>query len=431
MRSNCVEKKKQRSIRGKSNYGAILRQPCRYYLKGTCTRTPCEYWHPHECPFYTHETVCKAGDKCLFPHYKVDEQPKKIEKSTFHKRGESDDKNAVTIVKSVSQLGCVSQDSDALVSQGRKSRGNPMQKVLEPIQRVRITKSALRHASIRDKKGPSLGKIIVKVPHQRSPYAMKFEGRSHEETERQQRCARSKAWKIAKNIYKLKENDKAIFYLPAEEWVLPVATTQEREEGSFLVDSRACMHMVSKRGLNSAELETMRTSKSPTTVMTANGEMQTREEATVYLKQLDIFVKVTLLEETPAVLSLGNSVRIMGIRTTGSAVKNHISSEMTRELIAIYLTLYHLWFLVYQRVLPQLHLHLLLHHLHHLHHRIPYLMSTYTPKIQHPKEVEVRVKIYGETRCMNRQKSKTKIKMKDTKKYKAICCMTCRTGCKI
>ena len=95
----------------------------------------------------------------------------------------------MAIVKSVSQLGCVSQDSDALVSQDRKSRGHPMQKVLEPIQRVRCTKSMLRHASIREKKGPSLGKISVKVPHQRSPYAMKFEDGSHEETERQQRCA--------------------------------------------------------------------------------------------------------------------------------------------------------------------------------------------------------------------------------------------------
>ena len=44
------------------------------------------------------------------------------------------------------------------------------------------------------------------------------------------------------------------------------------------------------------------------------------------------------------------------MHTTGPAVKNHISSEMARELIAIYPTLYHLWFLVYQRVLPQLHL---------------------------------------------------------------------------
>ena len=100
------------------------------------------------------------------------------------KRRESDDKNAVAFVKSVSQLVCASQDSDALVSQGRKSRWNAMQKVMEPIQRVRLTKpSELRQASIREKKGPSLGKMNVKVPHQRSPYAMKFEDRSHEETE--------------------------------------------------------------------------------------------------------------------------------------------------------------------------------------------------------------------------------------------------------
>ena len=47
----------------------------------------------------------------------------------------------------------------------------------------------------------------------------------------------------------------------------------------------------------------------------------------------------------------------MGIRITGPAVKNHISSEMARELIAIHQTMYHSWFLLYQRFLPQLRLH--------------------------------------------------------------------------
>ena len=83
-----------------------------------------------------------------------------------------------------------------------------MQKVLERMQRVRFTKSKLRQASIQEKKGPSLGKINVKVPHQRSPYAVKQEEKSHEETERQQRCARSKAWSLAKHKYKLKENSR-------------------------------------------------------------------------------------------------------------------------------------------------------------------------------------------------------------------------------
>ena len=65
------------------------------------------------------------------------------------------------------------------------------------------------------------------------------------------------------------------------------------------------MHMISKKDLNSAELETVTTSKSPTTVITANGKVQTNEEATVYVKELDVFLTMKVLEDTPAVLSLG------------------------------------------------------------------------------------------------------------------------------
>ena len=65
------------------------------------------------------------------------------------------------------------------------------------------------------------------------------------------------------------------------------------------------MHMVSKKDVNKAELETVRISKNSTTVVTANGEVLTREEATVYVKELDLFVTVMFLKDTPAVLSLG------------------------------------------------------------------------------------------------------------------------------
>ena len=108
----------------------------------------------------------------LFPHHKVDEQPNKKPKKGYnsHKRRESDDKNAVASVKIEPQLGCVSQDSQALVSQrGKQPRRNPMQKVLGPSRRIRSTQSTLRQASIREKKGPSLGKyksnfLISEVP---------------------------------------------------------------------------------------------------------------------------------------------------------------------------------------------------------------------------------------------------------------------------
>ena len=123
-RSRSVSRKT--SIRGESNQRSIFGQPCRYYLRRTCTRTSCEYWHPPECQFYKHETGCKAGEKCLFPYYKVEEQPniKSQQELLPKKKRDSDDKNAAAIVRSVSQLGYVSQDSDALASQGRKS-GKP------------------------------------------------------------------------------------------------------------------------------------------------------------------------------------------------------------------------------------------------------------------------------------------------------------------
>ena len=167
----------------------------------------------------------------MFPHHEVDEQPNKQPKKGYssQKRRENNDKNAVAIEKIVPQSGCVSQDSEALVSQrGKQPQENPMQRVLGPIRKIRFTQSTLRQASIREKKGPSLGKIQVKNPHQRSPYAMKFKYRSHEDTERQQRCARSKAWNFAKNIFKIKEKDKATFYSTSEEWVLPAALTKEQ-----------------------------------------------------------------------------------------------------------------------------------------------------------------------------------------------------------
>ena len=65
------------------------------------------------------------------------------------------------------------------------------------------------------------------------------------------------------------------------------------------------MHMISKKDLGDAEMDTLTKSCSPTIVITANGEVQTHEEATVYVKELDIFLTLKVLEITPAVLSLG------------------------------------------------------------------------------------------------------------------------------
>ena len=64
----------------------------------------------------------------------------------------------------------------------------------------------------------------------------------------------------------------------AEEWVLLAASTEALEERDFVVDPGASMHTVTEKDVNSAELETMTISKNPTTVMTANGEVQTEKK---------------------------------------------------------------------------------------------------------------------------------------------------------
>ena len=64
-------------------------------------------------------------------------------------------------------------------------------------------------------------------------------------------------------------------------------STIKPEERECVVDSVASMHMISKKDLNSAELETVTTSRSPTTVITPNGEVQTNEEAIVSVRKLE------------------------------------------------------------------------------------------------------------------------------------------------
>ena len=104
------------------------------------------------------------------------------------------------------QLGCVFQDMKPPKSILLKS--SDMQK---PIQRVRFTEAIASHTKIRDP-NPSLGYTCPGEPHQRSPNAPKFEDRSQEETEWQEQGAREAAWKLAKSVLKLKEQERATFF---------------------------------------------------------------------------------------------------------------------------------------------------------------------------------------------------------------------------
>ena len=189
--------------------------------------------------FLQNKHGCRFGEKCSFAHRQVDAQPTKWSKS-------NNDKSAVAILKkgirqekeSVSdachertgkpwkrsdkklgqkssqrqlsdarQLGCVFQDMTPPRSILRKSTDMP-----KKIQRVKFKKAIARHTKIRDQ-NPSLGYICPDEPHERSPNAPKFEDRSQEKTEWQEVGAREAAWKLVKNVFKLKEHERAAFLL--------------------------------------------------------------------------------------------------------------------------------------------------------------------------------------------------------------------------
>ena len=150
---------------------------------------------------------------------------------------------------------------------------------------------------------------------------------------------------------KLKEKQKTTFFSPLENRCLP-ASSLEPEEREFVVDSGASMHMISKKDLNSAEMDTLTKSRSPTIVITATGEVQTHEEATVYVKELEKSWLWKSSNTRQQYYRLESFAMKTDIHTSGSTVKNHVSLKTVFGYSVIRKTSFRSWFLVCQRVLP-------------------------------------------------------------------------------
>ena len=190
--------------------------------------------------------VVGLGEKCAFAHRQVDEQPTKRSKTindksavAMFKKGNWQERESVTDgchdrpgkpgkqgdkklgqnsskrrFSAARQLDCVFQDMTPPKSILRKGTDMP-----KPIQRVKFTKAIARHTKIRDQ-NPSLGYICPGEPHERSLNAPKFGDRSQEETEWQEQGAREAAWKLAKNVLKIKGAPKSNILLNSGKWVL-------------------------------------------------------------------------------------------------------------------------------------------------------------------------------------------------------------------
>ena len=185
----------------------------------------------------------------------MNNQTKSRRKAALHQKGESDDKNAVATVRSVSQNGFPS----------RKTRTHWFLKVENSLGETRCRRSwnqfegydspGLRYVKqvSGKRKDHRLEKYKSKILISEVPTLWNVRTGHMYRLRDSSDVLKARLWILANNRYKLKEKDKDAFFSPAEKWVLPVASTKEPDDREFVVGSGASMHMVSEN-LNSAEL---------------------------------------------------------------------------------------------------------------------------------------------------------------------------------
>ena len=88
-------------------------------------------------------------------------------------------------------------------------------------------------------------------------------------------------WDLAKNFFELKGDqgeDRATFVSLSELWCILAPPSIKPEESDFVVDS------AEQEEFDCSRTGTVTVSRNHTKVITADGEVQTNEEATVYVK---------------------------------------------------------------------------------------------------------------------------------------------------
>ena len=158
-------------------------------------------------------------------------------------------------------------------------------------------------------------------------------------------------------------------------------------------------------------MDTLTKSCSLTIVITANGEVQTREEAIVYVKELDIFLTMKVLDNTPAVLSLGKLCEDHGC-SYGWTNGQKPCLIWKRVYNAIRRTTYQSWSCVYRRLLRQAHQQL----------KHPYRRKVQVPhRFQHQLKVREQMSKDGTTCRLTQPKIQNPIKMRITSRNGSPC----------
>ena len=234
---------------------------------------------------YKSDSRCKHDDKCRFRHVEPSKQSKK-----------SGAKGSVALLTESTQLGCASQDCHPKQSIPRKEEHwDQITPSNSPRARGTIQKLGKEMVHREDlSQSVNLTSVVRALPDLRKGHKMKPRTKKDSPAEW--------AWDLAKSVRKRTNTEKSnVFTSLWKPGQRPVPTSTSPKEREFVVDSGAPKHMLSKKDLVSDAMESLRRSRNASTVVTASRQGRTDEEAQVYVHDLDLFVTVQILDDTPAV----------------------------------------------------------------------------------------------------------------------------------
>ena len=298
----------RKTLRDRSTSGKISRRPCKDHISGKCTNTSCHYWHPPVCQNYKQNGDANSVKSALLRTEEITVSPAKKVKTDwwFWICCHIEEFQVIYLRLPGNRVAEIQFD----FTEGHKILGSTVQRAI--LKKVHYVKWKFGK-----RKDPSQGMIQHAGSHDRSLYAPKYEDRSGEELLLQERCVRRDAWEMTKRHFQAQRQGHSYVLLPSEVW--------KRICWGF----RISMHMLDRKDMNSVELETVRVSRNPTTDITVNREVQTNEEAAVYVCDLDLCSTAQILEGTP-VLSLGKQCEHHGTPMSGLVVKNHIKFKTVK-----------------------------------------------------------------------------------------------------
>ena len=145
-----------------------------------CKRSSCDYRHPPVCRNYKSGNGCIHGQRCLF-RLAQQESSKRVPKERL-------------LLRKRSVQGCVSHDSDPRKSILRKA--GEWRLNASAGHTIKFSGATWYQIQIRERKVPSRGVFHKGEPHERNPFAPRFEERTPEETSRPEGYARKAAWNL-------------------------------------------------------------------------------------------------------------------------------------------------------------------------------------------------------------------------------------------